>query len=86
MTYTYNRPGERLSIPDARRMSTYWSAPQNEDVVRWAFPFSREAKKRSMYTEEQIVRILQEAERGQMTQAGFCRKHGVSVNSRSRVS
>ena len=37
--------------------------------------------KRSKYTEEQIVRILQEAESGQTTQAEVCRKHGVSLNT-----
>ncbi|MBS1703655.1 MAG: transposase [Armatimonadetes bacterium] len=37
--------------------------------------------KRSKYSEEQIVRILQEAESGQKTQAQVCRDHGVSQNT-----
>lgn len=37
--------------------------------------------KKSKFSEEQIVRILQEAESGQTTQAEVCRKHGVSVNT-----
>ncbi|NUM38623.1 MAG: transposase [Armatimonadetes bacterium] len=34
--------------------------------------------KRSKFTEEQIVRILQEAASGQKTQAQLCRDHGAS--------
>ena len=37
--------------------------------------------KKSKYTEEQIVRILQEAESGQTTQTELCRKHSVSQNT-----
>ncbi|MCK6631951.1 MAG: transposase [Fimbriimonadaceae bacterium] len=37
--------------------------------------------KRSKFTEEQIVRILQEAASGQKTQAQLCRDHGVSANT-----
>lgn len=37
--------------------------------------------KRSKYTEEQIVGILQEAKSGQTSQAEVCRKHGVSLNT-----
>lgn len=37
--------------------------------------------KKSKFTEEQIVRILQEAQSGQSTQADLCRKHGVSPNT-----
>ena len=37
--------------------------------------------KKSKYTEEQIVRILQEAATGGKTQAELCREHGVSQNT-----
>ena len=37
--------------------------------------------KKSRFSEEQIVRILQEASSGQSTQAEVCRKHGVSQNT-----
>ena len=37
--------------------------------------------KKSMFTEEQIVRILQEAGTGAKTQAQLCRDHGISVNT-----
>ncbi|NUM38545.1 MAG: transposase [Armatimonadetes bacterium] len=37
--------------------------------------------KKSKFTEEQIVRILQEAASGQKTQAQLCRDHGVSANT-----
>lgn len=37
--------------------------------------------KRSKFTEEQIVRILQEAGSGEKTQARLCRDHGISVNT-----
>ena len=37
--------------------------------------------KKSKYTEEQIVRILQEAASGQKTQAQVCRDHGISANT-----
>ncbi|MCC6351938.1 MAG: transposase, partial [Phycisphaerales bacterium] len=37
--------------------------------------------KRSKFSEEQIVRILQEAASGQKTQAQLCRDHGVSANT-----
>jgi putative transposase len=37
--------------------------------------------KKSRFSEEQIVRILQEAARGQRTQAEICRDHGVSQNT-----
>jgi putative transposase len=34
--------------------------------------------KESKFSEEQIVRILQEGQSGQITQAELCRKHGIS--------
>ena len=34
--------------------------------------------KKSKFSEDQIVRILQEGQSGQMSQAGLCRKHGIS--------
>lgn len=37
--------------------------------------------KKSKFTEEQIVRILQEAQVGQTTQAELCRSHGISPNT-----
>ncbi|MBS1714939.1 MAG: transposase [Armatimonadetes bacterium] len=37
--------------------------------------------KKSKYTEEQTVRILQEAAEGRKTQAELCREHGVSPNT-----
>lgn len=37
--------------------------------------------KKSKFSEEQIVRILQEAESGQKTQGELCREHGVSQNT-----
>ena len=37
--------------------------------------------KKSKFTEEQIVRILQEAEAGSKTQAQLCRDHGISPNT-----
>lgn len=37
--------------------------------------------KKSKYTEEQIVRILQEAAPGHRTQAQVCRDHGISANA-----
>ena len=37
--------------------------------------------KKSRYTEEQVVKILQEAAEGRKTQAELCREHGVSVNT-----
>jgi putative transposase len=37
--------------------------------------------KKSKFTEEQIVRILQEAGTGEKTQAQVCRDHGISVNT-----
>ena len=37
--------------------------------------------KKSKFSEEQIVRILQEAALGQKTQAELCREHGVSTNT-----
>jgi putative transposase len=37
--------------------------------------------KKSKFTDEQIVRILQEAASGQKSQAEVCRDHGVSQNT-----
>ncbi|OJU65803.1 MAG: hypothetical protein BGO01_02525 [Armatimonadetes bacterium 55-13] len=37
--------------------------------------------KKSRFSEEQIVRILQEASSGQISQAELCRKHGISQNA-----
>ena len=37
--------------------------------------------KKSKFTEEQIVKILQEAEAGQIPRAELCKKHGVNLNT-----
>ena len=37
--------------------------------------------KKSKFTEEQIVRILEEAERGGKTHAQLCKDHGVNLNT-----
>ena len=37
--------------------------------------------KKSKFSEDQIVRILKEAESGQKSQAELCREHGVSQNT-----
>jgi putative transposase len=37
--------------------------------------------KKSQFSEEQIVRILQEAASGTKTQAQLCREHGVSEST-----
>jgi putative transposase len=37
--------------------------------------------KKSKFSEEQIVKILQEAAAGQISQAELCRKHGISPNT-----
>ncbi len=37
--------------------------------------------KKSQFSEEQIVRILQEAASGQKSQVQLCREHGVSENT-----
>lgn len=37
--------------------------------------------KKSKFSEEQIVKILQEAAAGQSSQAELCRKHGISQNT-----
>ncbi|MBI5707748.1 MAG: transposase [Armatimonadetes bacterium] len=37
--------------------------------------------KKSKFSEEQIVRILQEASSGQKSQTQICKDHGVSVNT-----
>lgn len=37
--------------------------------------------KRKRFTEEQIVRVLQEADRGNATVAELCKRHGVSEQS-----
>lgn len=56
--------------------------PKIEDVRKVVLWFKLEAiMKRSKFTEEQIVRILQEAASGQKTQAQLCRDHGVSANT-----
>jgi putative transposase len=37
--------------------------------------------KKGQFTEEQIVRILQQAERGEQTMGALCREHGISENT-----
>lgn len=37
--------------------------------------------KKSKFSEEQIVKILQEAATGEISQAELCRKHGISPNA-----
>lgn len=37
--------------------------------------------KKSKFSEEQIVKILQESATGQISQAELCRKHGISPNT-----
>lgn len=37
--------------------------------------------KKSKFTEEQIVKILQEAAAGQTSQAELCKRHGISPNT-----
>ena len=37
--------------------------------------------KKSQFSEEQIVRILQEAASGQTSQSQLCREHGISENT-----
>ena len=37
--------------------------------------------KKSLFSEEQIVRILQEAASGQKSQSQLCREHGISENT-----
>jgi putative transposase len=37
--------------------------------------------KRSKFSEDQIVRILQEGQSGQIRQTELCRKHGISPNT-----
>lgn len=37
--------------------------------------------KKSKFTDDQIVRILQEAESGQTSQAELCRRHRISPNT-----
>ncbi len=37
--------------------------------------------KKSKFTDDQIVRILQEAESGQTSQAELCRRHSISQNT-----
>lgn len=37
--------------------------------------------KKSKFTEEQIVRILQESASGQKTNAQLCKEHGVNLNT-----
>ena len=37
--------------------------------------------KRSKFSEEQIVRILEEAARGQKTHVQLCKEHGVNLNT-----
>ncbi len=37
--------------------------------------------KKGQFTEEQIVRILQQAERGEQTIGALCRAHGIAENT-----
>jgi putative transposase len=37
--------------------------------------------KKSKFSDEQIVRILQEAAKGEITQSELCRQHGISENT-----
>jgi putative transposase len=37
--------------------------------------------KKRRFTDEQIVRILQQAERGEQTIGGLCREHGIAENT-----
>ncbi len=37
--------------------------------------------KKGQFTEEQIVRILQQAERGAQTIGAICREHGIAENT-----
>ena len=37
--------------------------------------------KTGQFTEEQIVRILQQAERGEQTIGAICREHGIAENT-----
>ena len=37
--------------------------------------------KKGQFTEEQIVRILQQAERGEHTIGAICRQHGIAENT-----
>ncbi len=37
--------------------------------------------KKSKFSDEQIVRILQEAAKGEVTQAELCRQHNISENT-----
>jgi putative transposase len=37
--------------------------------------------KKSKFTEEQIVRILEQAERGEKTHAQICKDQGVNLNT-----
>jgi putative transposase len=37
--------------------------------------------KKGQFTEEQIVRILQQAERGEQTIGALCREHGIAENT-----
>ena len=37
--------------------------------------------KKSKFTEEQVVRILQEAAQGKKTHAELCKEHGVNLNT-----
>ena len=41
--------------------------------------------KKGQFTEEQIVRILQQAERGAHTIGAICRKHGIAENTFARI-
>ena len=37
--------------------------------------------KKSLFTDEQIVRLLQQAERGEVTVAALCKQHSISQNT-----